>query len=213
MKNLSVEEKLQKIADKYSNITYNDDNYYVGGGLDDSKFASRRHEDAKSDNGKLTLGQATQLFAKATEMTIEDVKEIIEFQHPNLEWHHAGKLPKQYGGGMKKTYFVNADEIYDLAQNWQKIAETLKLQKIEDAKIAAEKKSIAERREDFLRVNAEIKVRVSYSQLGSYYVEIDREMNGKYGWFSSYGRSYNLPEYYTAWVMNEENYKKYCEIQ
>ena len=208
----TTDEKLKAIAAKYSNVDFNEDNYYVGGGLDCCKFASRRHEDAKNDEGKLTLGKANQLFAKATDLTVDEVEAIIRFKFSNLEWHHAGKLPKQYGGGMKKTYFVNAEEIVELAENWQSISDALKLQKIEEAKREAEKKSLAERREAFLKEHAEKKVRVSRSVLGNYYVEIDREMNGKYGWFSSYGKSYNLPEYYTAWVMSEDNYKEYCQI-
>jgi len=207
-----MEAKLKKIAEKYRTVKYNENNYEVGGGLDDCKFASRRHENAKNDEGKLTLGKANQLFAKATDLTVDEVEEIIRFEFSNLEWHHAGKLPKQYGGGMKKTYFVNAEEIVELAENWQSISDALKLQKIEEAKREAEKKSLAERREAFLKEHAEKKVRVSRSVLGNYYVEIDREMNGKYGWFSSYGKSYNLPEYYTAWVMSEDNYKEYCQI-
>jgi len=35
-------------------------------------------------------------------------------------------------------------------------------------------------------------------------------MNGKHGWFSSYGKSYNLPEYYSGWEF--ENFEKYNEF-
>jgi threonine aldolase len=40
-----------------------------------------------------------------------------------MEYHHAGRLPKRYGGGMKKTYFLNARQIVFCARNWQKICE------------------------------------------------------------------------------------------
>ncbi|MBK7885451.1 MAG: hypothetical protein IPJ81_17925 [Chitinophagaceae bacterium] len=110
--------KLEKIAKKYCSIQFNEDNYAIGGGLDGEKFASRRHEDAKFDEGKLTEGAATQLFKKATGLELDLVKAIINYAVPNMEWHHAGKLPKAYGGGMKKTYFLNAKEICDLATNF-----------------------------------------------------------------------------------------------
>lgn len=59
-------EKLDSICKKYCIIEYNNNNYSIGGGLDDSKFASKRHEDARNDMGKLTFGEATKLFKKAT---------------------------------------------------------------------------------------------------------------------------------------------------
>jgi hypothetical protein len=115
--------KLNKIAEKYCSIEFNDDNYGIGGGLDSCKFASRRHEDAKYDEGKLTEGQATQLFKKATGLELDVVKAVINYAVPNMEWHHAGKLPKSYGGGMKKTYFLNSKEICDIATNWDSYLE------------------------------------------------------------------------------------------
>ena len=66
------------------------------GGLDSGKFASRRHEDAKNDFGKLTLGKAAQMFKKAVGSDdVEFIKEVLSYAVPNMEWHHAGKLPKQ----------------------------------------------------------------------------------------------------------------------
>lgn len=115
---MATKTTLATICNKYCDINHNDDNYSIGGGLDDSKFASRRHEDARHDAGKLTLGEATQLFKKATGLDTAITREIIIYAVPNMEWHHAGKLPKSYGGGMKKTYFLNAEEICDLATNW-----------------------------------------------------------------------------------------------
>ena len=86
---------LDKIIEKYSSKEYKN-NYDVGGGLDYSKFVSNRHEDAKHDDGKLTLGKATQMFAKATGLIIEEVKEVLNYAVPCMEYHHAGLLP---GGG------------------------------------------------------------------------------------------------------------------
>ena len=86
---------LEKIAKKYSEINHNEENFEIGGGLSDGKFASNRHEDAKNDEGKLTLGKAVQMFKKATENDDTDfVKEVLCYAIPNMEWHHAGKLPK-----------------------------------------------------------------------------------------------------------------------
>ena len=107
---------LKSIIEKYEQISHNADNYEIGGGLDSNKFASRRHEDAKNDFGKLTLGKATQMFKKAVGSDdVEFIKEVLHYALPNMEWHHAGKLPKQYGGGMKKTYFLNSYEIVKIA--------------------------------------------------------------------------------------------------
>ena len=122
--------KLETICNKYRNIQQNDDNYSIGGGLDGSKFASRRHEDAKYDEGKLTLGEATQLFKKATGLEIDTLREVIKYAVPNMEWHHAGMLPKSYGGGMKKTYFLNASEICDCAENWDAYSHGIKIDEV-----------------------------------------------------------------------------------
>ena len=108
---------LEKIVKKYSEINHNEENFEIGGGLSDGKFASNRHEDAKNDEGKLTLGKAVQMFKKATENDDTDfVKEVLQYAVPNMEWHHAGKLPKQYGGGMKKTYFINSKEMQTIGK-------------------------------------------------------------------------------------------------
>lgn len=121
--------KLEAICNKFRSIQHNDENYSMGGGLDGSKFASRRHENAKEDKGKLTLGEAAQLFKKATGLEVDAVRAILKYAVPNMEWHHAGKLPKSYGGGMKKTYFLNAAEICDVAKNWDANIQKLNLSK------------------------------------------------------------------------------------
>jgi len=160
---------LQTICTQYCNIEHNDDNYSIGGGLDSSKFASRRHEDARNDEGKLTLGEATQLFKKATELDTDQVREVIEYAVPNMEWHHAGKLPKAYGGGMKKTYFLNATEICDLAKNWDDNVQKLELSKIAKKNIAEEKKNFEGKKLNFLQTNAKRVVRVKNKPMFSEY--------------------------------------------
>lgn len=202
---------LAKIIQKYSAVNHNDNNYSIGGGLDGIKFASNRHEDAKSDNGKLTLGKATQMFKSATGLDISLVKEILEYAVPNMEWHHAGLLPKSYGGGMKKTYFLNSVEIVDIATNWQSYCEKLEISKNEKRIAEENKKNKEQRQQEFLQANATKVVRVSTRP--QYFYEIDREMNGKYGWFSSYGKSYNLSEYLTGWSFeSEEKYNQFLNL-
>lgn len=197
MKNLTA------IVKKYSAITFNEENYEVGGGLTFGKYASNRHEDAKNDKGKLTLGKAAQMFKKATQIEdIEYIKEIIQYAIPNMEWHHAGKLPKQYGGGMKKTYFLNSNEIVKIAEEWDSTVEKLELSKAEKRKSEEQKKNREQLKLEFLNENAEKVVRVETKPL--FFHETDKEMNGKFGWFSSYGKSYNMKEYYTGWKFKSE---------
>ena len=194
---------LKAIIEKYSQISHNADNYEIGGGLDSNKFASRRHEDAKNDEGKLTLGKAVQMFKKATENDDTDfVKEVLKYAVPNMEWHHAGKLPKQYGGGMKKTYFLNSYEIVKIAENWDDYTQKLELSKADKRKAAELQKSREEVQQEFLKLNAEKVTRVS--KVPEFFYETGREMQGKYGWFSAYGKSYNLPEYYTGWKFADD---------
>lgn len=193
---------LEKIIKKYSEITYNSDNYNVGGGLVENKFASNRHENAKFDDGKLTLGKACQMFKKATDLELDLVKEIIKYAVPNMEWHHAGRLPKSYGGGMKKTYFLNSAEIVDIAENWDSYCEKLEISKVDERKELEEKRTTEEKRQKFLEENATRVVRIQ--NIPKYFYETNCEMNGKYGWFCSYGKYYNLPEYYTGWEFKSQ---------
>jgi hypothetical protein len=38
-------------------------------------------------------------------------------------------------------------------------------------------------------------------------------MNGKYGWFSSYEKSYNMTEYYSGWKFEtEEKFNEFNKI-
>lgn len=207
--------KLEKIIAKYSGVEFNDSNYYIGGGLDCSKFASNRHEDARNDSGKLTLGEANSLFSKATGLTVSEISSIIHYEFENLEWHHAGKLPKSYGGGMKKTYFLNSEQITELATNFESIKTSFEnhIKEVTNAELM--EKNLETRRVEFLNLHATKVVRKLRALFNSiYYVEICREMNGKYGWFDSTYKSYNLPEYITAWVFeSESDYNEYLSIK
>lgn len=204
--------KLEAICNKYCSIQHNDDNYSIGGGLDGSKFASRRHEDAKDDEGKLTLGEATQLFKKATGLDTDVVREILEYSVPNMEWHHAGKLPKSYGGGMKKTYFLNAAEICECAKNWDAYSEKLSLSKIAAKNAAEEKNNFEKRKLEFLQANAKKIERVTTQP--KFFYKTAQEMNGKYGWFDSTYKSYNMTEYFSGWEFeSEEKYHEFLNIK
>ena len=194
---------LEKIVKKYSEINHNEENFEIGGGLSYGKFASNRHEDAKNDEGKLTLGKAVQMFKKATQIDdVDYIKEVIHYAVPNMEWHHAGKLPKAYGGGMKKTYFLNAKEIVNIAENWYSFVEKLEISKTEKRNAEEAKKNREQIKQDFLNEHAEKVVRMSSRP--KLFFETNNEMNGKFGWFSAYGKSYNLPEYFTGWVFKTE---------
>lgn len=204
--------KLEKIINKYESIKFNEDNYGVGGGLSSGAFASNRHQDAKYDDGKLTEGQATQLFKKATGLEIEVVKDVIKYAVPNMEWHHAGKLPKQYGGGMKKTYFLNANEIVDLATNWESYFEKYQIS-IEAKKTADQiKKELESKKFNFLQANAKKVERVINEPI--YFYCLYSECNGKYGWFNALKNTYNMPEYHTGWEFeSQEKYQEFLNIK
>lgn len=209
---ITIEQKLEAICTKYCEVQHNHENYSIGGGLVSSKFASRRHEDAKYDEGKLTIGEATQLFKKATCLDTDAVREILEYAVPNMEWHHAGKLPKEYGGGMKKTYFLNSPEICDVAKNWDAYVEKLDLSKTA-AKEAAEIKMTYEvSKFEFLTANAKRVERITNRPM--FFYKTAQEMNGKYGWFDSTYKSYNLPEYFSGWEFeSEEMYHEFFKIK
>jgi hypothetical protein len=205
---VSVSDKLDKIFIKYNTINHNDDNYSIGGGLDGNKFASRRHEDAKDDLGKLTLGETTQLFKKATDLDIETIREIIQKAVPNMEWHHAGKIPKSYGGGMKKTYFIKANQIADIAKNWDMYISKLNISKEKIKSDNDIKKTLQDKKNSFLKTYAKFITRERNKP--TYFYQTAQEMDGKYGWFDSTYKSYNMPEYYSGWEFKSK--KKYDEF-
>lgn len=207
---------LEKIFEKYKQLAYNENNFDIGGGLVGDKFASNRHEDALSDPAKLTLGKAVQMFKKATGLETEEVKAIIKYATPNMEWHHAGKLPKAYGGGMKKTYFLNSTEICSLAVNFHEFKEKHELSQAEKRRKEEEKRNIEGEKTAFLLEHAEKIDRKLRSQIENnlLFHQTKREMQGKYGWFDSSYKSYNLPEYFSGWQFkNEKDYEEFLNIK
>lgn len=204
---------LEKIIEKYSQLSCNEDNYGVGGGLSDTgKKASNRHEDALNDEGKLTFGKAAAMFKKATGCEVVLINEIFDYSTPNAEWHHAGFLPKQYGGGMKKTYFLNSTEIVEIATNWNDLIEKLNLSKITIKNAIEEEKRLQSRKLDFLQANAKKIERTTKKP--EFFFKTAQEMNGKYGWFDSSFKSYNMTEYFSGWAFeSQEKLNEFIRIK
>ncbi|MAM28693.1 MAG: hypothetical protein CMC13_06685 [Flavobacteriaceae bacterium] len=196
----SLDQNLKTIIDKYEKIEYSNDNYYLGGGLSEQKFASVRHEDAKNDKGKLTLGEATSLFERISGLKRWKVKEVIlnAIPYRQMEWHHAGKLPKSYGGGMKKTFFLDCLQICTLAKEWKILVSNYEEECEKHDKLVKKRKKILTRAEHFCRV----------TNLPKNSYVISTEMKGKYGWFECEGSRYNLQKYYSGYSFKT---KKMCE--
>ena len=182
---------LESITKKYDSLEYNQNVYGVGGGLTQNSFSSNRHENAKTDNGKMTFGKTCQIFKKATGVELKHVKNIIQTAFPNMEWHHAGMLPKNYGGGMKKTYFLNSEEIVDLAKNWDKYYNAYFFEKNKETS-----------RVTFLNTFATY---VTCSEEPSFFIYKTTLMEGKYGYFEA-DYKYNLPTYTAGWKFYNEKY-------
>lgn len=202
---------LKKIYKKYHGVSYTE-NYCIGGGLAGARFESKRHENAKWDEGKLTLGKAVQMFKRATELDTSSIKEIIMHGVPEMEWHHAGKLPKQYGGGMKKTYFLNANEICMLAEKWNELIESLERKKQEKKERELRKQELEIKRKAFLQEKAKMISRVE--TIPPYFYCIYKECTGKYGWFDANKNIYGLTEYSTGWKFDtEKDYLEFLNIK
>ena len=187
---------LEKIIKKYSPLRRkNYDNYDIGGGLSEDKYASNRHEHALADRAKLTLGKATSLFSRTTGDSKETVKAIIDLAVPHPEYHHAGI----YNNRMRKTYFLNASEIVDIATNYDKYK-----QMITDKEDKAKQ---AERLLDEKGIYMERVINIS-----AYFVVTKKEMLGKYGWFLA-NPKYNSTIYYSGYdLQNEDTYNRYKEL-
>ena len=94
-----------------------------GGGLATNitgKFESNRHAIAKIE--KFTFGKVVSELRKKKNggfvLSAVQLLEIYTSLFGTPEWHHAGMLPKQYGGGMKKTYFLNEIPSAETVNEW-----------------------------------------------------------------------------------------------
>ena len=206
---------LENIIKKYSTLK-SEDNYNLGGGIAREidgigGFESRRHLNAKMDSAKLTLGKTCQLFKKATGEDLEVIKKVLDDAIPCMEWHHAGQLPKSYGGGMKKTYFVKAEEIVEVATNWEFLVQKMKKKEENEKEVYQREARRAEERKKFCAKYGTFLSRVKVEP--KYFHRISQEMQGKYGWFNSEGQNYNLTEYYSGWEFKSvKSLKKYKEL-
>lgn len=183
-----------------------------GGGLASNitgKFESNRHAIARMT--KITFGEAVKELKKkkngGLNITANQLLEVYRSLFGEPEWHHAGKLPKQYGGGMKKTYFLQKMPTAEEVKEWQAKFEEknnakLDAQKIENEKIKAREKFVKKYGSHFSRL----------TEAPKYSVVLETEMNGKYGWFEASYR-YNLPEYYSGVAFkSKKSLEKYLAI-
>lgn len=171
-----------------------------GGGLATNitgKFESNRHAIARSE--KFTFGEVVaELKKKKNGGLIISAAELLEIYRSNFgepEWHHAGKMPKAYGGGMKKTYFLNEVPTFDQVNEWREIYEIKNFEKKLEAEIE-QKRQIA--KEKFIKKYGEFFHRET--ERPKYSVTTKTEMNGKFGWFDVLPyHSYKLTEYYSGY--------------
>jgi len=151
------------------------------------------------------------MFAKATGLTIKEVKEVLNYAVPCMEYHHAGLLPKSCGGGMKKTYFLNSRQIYNVAREWNVYREKLKLSKIYNKNEDEKERNLKIRRFNFLKEHAKKLERIKTPP--QYFYQTKQEMMGRYGWFDSSKKYYEMTEYFSGWSFeNEEDYNKFSEL-
>lgn len=174
-----------------------------GGGLAiniTGKYESNRHAIAKIK--KFTFGEvvsklATKKFG-GIKLSASDLLDAYRLSCGEPEWHHAGFLPKSYGGGMKKTYFLNEIPNISQVKNWLKKASKLRLKKLI---IQETRNGIFKKQREFLNANAKRFERLSSAP--EFSVEKSWEMNGKFGWFESNSR-YSLPEYVSGWAFESQ---------
>jgi len=112
---------------------------------------------------------------------------------------------------MKKTYFLNVTEICTIANDWSNLVDQLEIKITEKRQKEQNEKNKQQRQQEFLQANA---VRIVRSlTVPAFFYETDREMNGKYGWFTCYGKSYNMREYVTGWKFEtKEQYNEFFKL-
>lgn len=179
-----------------------------GGGLAvniTGKYESNRHAIACME--KYTFGDcAKHLRSKkggAFDITAADLLRLYKNVYGEPEWHHAGFLPKSYGGGMKKTFFC--DELISKKE----FISILKKNSVLNVKILFNE-ICDNKKELFLKENAKRFERKATTP--AYSVITNEEMDGKYGWFEAQSR-YNLPVYYSGWSFESaEKMEEYFKI-
>lgn len=186
---------------------------HKGGGLAvnvTGKYESNRHAIAKME--KVTFGDAASFLSKKKNGGLKiTAKELLSAYFKikgEPEWHHAGFLPKSYGGGMKKTYFL--DDYYKLneAVKLLKQASKIRVKKIKESYF---ENILIKKQREFLNENANHFSRITKTPEICIITNI--EMFGKYGFFESNDR-YNLPQYFTGYSFeNEDKKNEYLKIK
>lgn len=175
-----------------------------GGGLAvtiTGRYESNRHAIAR--NEKFTFGEVCKELSKKKngnfKISASKLLEIYRIVVGEPEWHHAGFLPKQYGGGMKKTYFLDVIPTIEDVKAWIENAKEKNDELIEFAKIEEKKKEIKYK---FLNKYGQKFNREREIPKFSFIEE--EEMNGKFGWFEAQSYRYNLPIYYSGWFFKSK---------
>lgn len=176
-----------------------------GGGLATSitgKFESNRHALARME--KLTFGQvASELRKKKNggfDINAKQLLEIYKELFGEPEWHHAGKLPKQYGGGMKKTYFLDKIPSKEEFEEWLFKYKFALKEKENDIEF---QKKFEKKKQKFLKQRATYFSRVPKDEIPKYSIILEEEMNGKFGWFEATYK-YSLPIYYSGYYFKSK---------
>lgn len=172
-----------------------------GGGLAlniTGKYESNRHAIAKIE--KKTFGDVCK-FLKSKKGGNFDIsaKQLLNIYcdvNGEPEWHHAGFLPKSYGGGMKKTYFLD---------DYLNVETVIKLLKKHSRNIT---KSVVknynsticfEQLKEFELIHGKEFSRIQTKPEFAFVKKT--EMSGKFGWFESQSK-YSLPEYFSGVSFN-----------
>lgn len=143
------------------------------------------------------------------------LKRIVDagYAHSTM-WHHTG----MFKGYMNETLFYAAND-FDLEgyEHYLKNKDSVDTQRSAEAMKKADEQARREQRINeleqiksaWLKEHADYVVRTPTNDL---FITDKREMNGKYGWFDSSGKSYNMPEYFTGWRLKPGlNYREAIE--
>ena len=185
-----------------------------GGGLATNltgRFESNRHAIARQE--KFTFGEVVAELKKIKNggfrISANELLEIYTALFGTPEWHHAGKLPKQYGGGMKKTYFLNDIPTIEKMKSWLAQYEEIKKSRKEEAESEEQKRK---KRIAFIK-----KFATKFNRLEEtpkFSVITEQEMNGKHGWFEAKPYRYSLPIYYSGWEFkSKKSFEKYNKLE
>lgn len=112
---------------------------------------------------------------------------------------------------MGKTYFLNSADVVKIAENFEELHQELTINNDEKQKILIAENLQISKRTAFLQINCKsVNSVISRPEL---FHETAQEMNGKYGWFNSSNKSYNMTEYYSGWIFeSKEQYAEFLKI-